>query len=233
MIVRKLRLERGWSQEHLAQVSGLNTRTIQRIESGQTPGLESLKSLAAVFEIDISQLNPTPEQEPPMSQTSLPSDNTYSKPIANEPTNRNQYTRAKLLALCARFLLLIAMLWAINLLTYPQYLWAIFPTIGLSFAMLFTALSALSPNHTGEPTLLDSIDKSMSAAPTVEPPFTRNKFIIELVRYFLIIGILLVINLIISPQYLWVGWPALGWGIMLAFKAVNVFVIDPLKNKLG
>ncbi len=54
MIVRKLRLQRGWSQEHLAQLCGLNVRTIQRIERGQKPSLESKKSLAAVFEVDLA-----------------------------------------------------------------------------------------------------------------------------------------------------------------------------------
>ena len=56
MIVRKLRLQRAWSQEQLAQLSGLNIRTIQRIERGQKAGLESLKSLAAVFEIELDEL---------------------------------------------------------------------------------------------------------------------------------------------------------------------------------
>lgn len=56
MIVRKLRLQRGWSQEQLATLTGLSVRTIQRIEQGQQPGLESLKALAAVFELDVAQL---------------------------------------------------------------------------------------------------------------------------------------------------------------------------------
>jgi len=56
MIVRKLRLEKGWSQEQLAEISGLSVRTIQRIERGQNPSLESLKSLAAVFETEVSEL---------------------------------------------------------------------------------------------------------------------------------------------------------------------------------
>lgn len=58
MIVRKLRLERGWSQEDLAQISGLSVRTIQRIERGKRPGLESLKCLAAVFETTLAELAP-------------------------------------------------------------------------------------------------------------------------------------------------------------------------------
>ena len=56
MIVRRLREKRNWSQEQLAIMSGLSTRTIQRIESGNKASLESLKALASVFEIDISKL---------------------------------------------------------------------------------------------------------------------------------------------------------------------------------
>ena len=51
--LKKMRLERHWSQDQLAEMSRLSIRTIQRIENGENAGLESLKSLAAVFEIDI------------------------------------------------------------------------------------------------------------------------------------------------------------------------------------
>lgn len=57
MNVRELRLQKGWSQEQLAQLTGLSVRTIQRIEQGHSPGLESLKALAAVFDVQISDLN--------------------------------------------------------------------------------------------------------------------------------------------------------------------------------
>ena len=56
MSIRQRRLDKGWSQEELARHSGLSTRTIQRIETGQPPGLESLKCLAAVLETSISTL---------------------------------------------------------------------------------------------------------------------------------------------------------------------------------
>ena len=56
MTIRKLRLQRGWSQEHLAYLSGLNIKTIQRVEQGKTAGLETLNSLAAVFEVELKQL---------------------------------------------------------------------------------------------------------------------------------------------------------------------------------
>lgn len=54
MSIQQRRIEKGWSQEDLALHSGLSTRTIQRIESGQSIGLESLKCLAAVFEVSTS-----------------------------------------------------------------------------------------------------------------------------------------------------------------------------------
>lgn len=56
MIVKKLREERKWSQEQLAILSGLSIRTIQRVESGQSASLETLKSLASVFDVEISKL---------------------------------------------------------------------------------------------------------------------------------------------------------------------------------
>lgn len=38
-------------------MSGLSVRTIQRIESGHSPSLESLKCLASVLEVDVPTLN--------------------------------------------------------------------------------------------------------------------------------------------------------------------------------
>jgi len=57
MIVRKLRLKKGWSQEQLAELTNLSVRTIQRAERGQKPSLETARSLAAIFEVDISTFN--------------------------------------------------------------------------------------------------------------------------------------------------------------------------------
>ena len=61
--IKKMRLERHWSQDQLAAMSGLNIRTIQRIENGGNAGLESLKSLAAVFEIIIEDSDKKQEME--------------------------------------------------------------------------------------------------------------------------------------------------------------------------
>ena len=52
--IKKMRLERHWSQDQLAEMSGLSIRTVQRIENGGNANLESLKSLGAVFETNIT-----------------------------------------------------------------------------------------------------------------------------------------------------------------------------------
>lgn len=56
MILKQLRLSKHLTQAQLATISGLNIRTIQRIEQGHTPSLESLKCLAAALDTDINTL---------------------------------------------------------------------------------------------------------------------------------------------------------------------------------
>jgi len=54
--VRRLRLERSWSQTQLAEVSGLSLRTIQRLERAGNCSHETLMALALAFEIDVRDL---------------------------------------------------------------------------------------------------------------------------------------------------------------------------------
>ena len=67
MLIQKLRLKQGWSQQQLAEASGLSTRTIQRIETGHPASVETLKPSGAVFEVDFASLSPTPPESPTMS----------------------------------------------------------------------------------------------------------------------------------------------------------------------
>ncbi|HEX4855144.1 DUF805 domain-containing protein [Arenimonas sp.] len=63
--LRQLRTARQWSQEQLAELSGLNLRTIQRLEGGAKVSTESLRALAAVFEVPADSLlvaEPGPSQ---------------------------------------------------------------------------------------------------------------------------------------------------------------------------
>jgi transcriptional regulator with XRE-family HTH domain len=61
--VKSLRLSQHWSQEQLAQLSHLNVRTVQRVEKGEGAGLETLKSLASVFEISVDELRSVIERD--------------------------------------------------------------------------------------------------------------------------------------------------------------------------
>lgn len=126
-MVRTLRLQRGWSQEQLAQVSGLSIRTIQRIEGGQAPGLDSLKALAAVFELPISQL----QGEPKMSATPHTVSDQEQQALAQIHAQKGFYQHA------LRYVLVIGLLFVINLLTHPDYLWAVWPMLGWGIGLLF------------------------------------------------------------------------------------------------
>ena len=56
--VRFLREQRGWSQDHLAAVSGVSPRQIQRIESEESsPHKETLLGLASTFGLEVGQLS--------------------------------------------------------------------------------------------------------------------------------------------------------------------------------
>ena len=55
-LLLKMRKEKAWSQDELAIASGLNLRTIQRIEKEATASLQSIKALASTFEVDIRDL---------------------------------------------------------------------------------------------------------------------------------------------------------------------------------
>ncbi len=55
-VIRKHRADRFWSQEHLAKVSGLGLRTIQRLEARGSGSQETIKALASVFEVNTESL---------------------------------------------------------------------------------------------------------------------------------------------------------------------------------
>lgn len=50
-LVIKLRKQKLWTQEALAIATGLNVRTIQRVESEASASLESKKALASALDI--------------------------------------------------------------------------------------------------------------------------------------------------------------------------------------
>lgn len=54
----------------------------------------------------------------------------------------------------------------------------------------------------------------------------RIGFYIHLAVYAGVNLLLIIINLISSPQYLWFKWPLWGWGIGVFFHGLSVFVFS-------
>jgi len=129
MNVQKLRLQRGWSQQQLADLSGLSTRTIQRIENGQPASAESLKSLASVFEIDFSSLSSEQDMAAPPTASRL------DEQLALAKVRKLRAFYIHLL----RYVLVITVLAVINLATHPARLWFIWPAMGWGIAILVRA----------------------------------------------------------------------------------------------
>jgi transcriptional regulator with XRE-family HTH domain len=51
-----LRRQKLWSQQHLAEVSGLSLRTIQRVENQSKGSRETITALASVFDLNAAEL---------------------------------------------------------------------------------------------------------------------------------------------------------------------------------
>jgi transcriptional regulator with XRE-family HTH domain len=130
MLVQKLRLQKGWSQEQLAELSGVSVRTIQRIERGQSASTESLKSLAAAFDVDFSTL-----KEPDMTTASSPAI-THDEALALAHVRRIKGFYIHL----AQYGVVIAGLSIVNLVSYPKYLWVLWAAAGWGIGLLFHGL---------------------------------------------------------------------------------------------
>lgn len=108
-------------------------RTIQRIENGSAASTESLKSLASVFEIDFSTLSSEPAM--PDTPTSSPS----HTPSASQQEQLALLEVRKLKGFylhLAQYVVVIAALCAINLLTTPHRLWFYWPALGWGIGIL-------------------------------------------------------------------------------------------------
>jgi transcriptional regulator with XRE-family HTH domain len=146
MLVQKLRLQRGWSQEQLAELSGLSVRTIQRIERGLPASNETLKSLASVFEIDFSTLQAT--QEPAMTtnmnatlEQNFPSNSNSNPPVSTNADEEAAFRHVRKIrgfyGHLARYVIVISALAIFNFIKSPNYFWVIWPALGWGLGILF------------------------------------------------------------------------------------------------
>ena len=119
MLLRKLRLQRSWSQETLAEVSGLSVRTIQRIERGAEPSLETRLALASVFGIEANLFS----KETEMTNTDT---------LSDAERDAMEYVRdlKGFYSHLALYVLGICLFFAIWLFQSTSYPWFVWPMLG-------------------------------------------------------------------------------------------------------
>jgi transcriptional regulator with XRE-family HTH domain len=54
--IRTLRIQRGWTQEQLAEIAGISSRTVQRAETANCASFDTVRAIAVAFETDFDQL---------------------------------------------------------------------------------------------------------------------------------------------------------------------------------
>lgn len=144
MLIRKLRIDKGWSQETLAEVSGLSVRTIQRLERGGNASLETLSALAAVFEVDVSTLSTEAPEAPMYAPNEL----------SKEERRAIRYVRdlKAFYSHAATYAVVIFGLFIINLFTGITTPWFIWPMLGWGVGVaahglsVFEVMSLFSPD---------------------------------------------------------------------------------------
>ena len=122
--IQKLRLQRDWTQQPLAALSGLSVRTIQRIENGSVPSTASLKSLASVFEIEFSTLTSEPDMTSTATFAPDPADQDEQLALLHVRKLKGFYLHL------LQYAMVMAVLCAINLITSPHKLWFYWPALG-------------------------------------------------------------------------------------------------------
>ncbi|EBA18128.1 hypothetical protein RSK20926_10434 [Roseobacter sp. SK209-2-6] len=135
LLIRKLRLEKGYSQEQLAEMAGISTRTLQRIERGANASPETLKCIASVLEIDFSELRKEPDMTSD-TPASLPELETQEREALEYVRDiKSFYTHA------LQYALVMAGLLVLNLITNPGYFWVIWPALGWGIGLIAHGLS--------------------------------------------------------------------------------------------
>ena len=138
MDIRKLRQDKGWSQEQLAEVTGLSTRTIQRIENGEPASNETMRALAAVFDIPLSEMRPLPTPDPEQQRKALFS--REERRVLREIRKlRGFYIHA------AVYVAVNVMLLFINLVPYHKLLWSAGSLFGWGIGLFFHGLAVYKP----------------------------------------------------------------------------------------
>ena len=131
--LKKIRLEKLWTQEQLAEISGVSVRTIQRLENGEKASLETQRALAAALNLDISAIFPNEEDNsaPALTSSEAESEEMLTHQTILSPALKNEWIV---------FGVVIGLLAVINLINSPGHLWFIYPLLGWGAPLLIRSL---------------------------------------------------------------------------------------------
>ena len=136
--IQILRKQRGWTQEQLAQCSGISVRTLQRLENGEPAAGETLQSVAAALGVPVGELLSTPQD---VHQTA-PAVEAATPPLSAEEAHLQDRVirEARFLRKAINVGATLVLLFIINLVVDPGNWWVIWPALGMG---LFLALRAV------------------------------------------------------------------------------------------
>lgn len=194
-ILRQLREERSWTQEHLAEAAGVSLRTIQRIEREGNASADSRLALAAAFGIDVSILAGKPEE---------PTDTTLRTDTADRPLDAQKGAGVgeSFLRHLIVYLVVCSFLVYLDFSKGNEVHWSKWPLLGWGFGLLMHGLSAWSrPRRLGEE---DALNKK-----------NHRSFRDQLRIYVVMSAAFLVVDFLVNGKLTWALYPIGGWGLGL------------------
>ncbi|KRL22073.1 DNA-binding helix-turn-helix protein [Lentilactobacillus kisonensis DSM 19906 = JCM 15041] len=191
--IASLRKQRGWTQEHLSEVSQVNTRTIQRLESGEDGSLETLNLIAKALNVQINDLF-----------ESLP-DSDKGQEIMTFDHNKAEQTRKwsalqKFYHTCINigFIVLMVLLAALLSLTYNDMIldvggivWLILWPVGFGVIKL-VEVNWLDPQLFRKFPLAESLNSAYTQQGSGGPEIASKKHTILWVIGIVILGVLII-----------------------------------------
>jgi transcriptional regulator with XRE-family HTH domain len=189
-VLRRLREERSWTQEHLAAVSGVSLRTIQRIEREGNSSAESRLSLAAAFGVDVSILAGQSE-----NTLGVPTQPVDVVPFESEKPSQGSLDsfRRHLAIYLLVGTFLVYRDWSIN----HTLLWAYWPLMGWGIGVALHGWKTWNRR------------RGMRA----EETGSATKSFVERYGVFLIMSVVFVgLDVSSSGKLTWAFYPILGWG---------------------
>jgi DNA-binding XRE family transcriptional regulator len=189
-VLRRLREERSWTQEHLAAVSGVSLRTIQRIEREGNASAETRLSLAAAFGVDVSVFA---EQTESLAGQPLPLPG--GCPSRSETESANPWN--SFLRHLAIYLMVGSYLLYRDYSANHALLWAYWPLMGWGIGVALHGWKTWKRSHRAH---------SPESIPTTKSLGERYGV------YLIMSAVFVALDLSSSGKLTWAFYPILGWG---------------------